>query len=101
MVNIAGDEVNISVIKFIIFYVVMVGLFAVYTSLNDFSPFNENLKNPSDIDLTPSLNPISMLQKMYFMIAIAVDPTFILLGIIIAGYTFALLYIFIKALPFT
>lgn len=83
------------------FYVLVIGFFGMYVSFNDFSPFNNDLVNPSEVNLTPSLDPLSMIQKIYFMVVIAADPTFALFSIILTAYSFVMFYIIIKALPFT
>ncbi len=83
------------------FYVILISMFYLYISLNDFTVFNEELDNPVDVELTASLDPLSMIQKLYFLTLIAIRPEFIILGVIFGAYTFAAFYIFIKALPFT
>lgn len=83
------------------FYVILISLFYLYVSLNDFTVFNEELNNPMELDLTASIDPLSMIQKLYFLTAVAVRPEFILLGIIFSAYSVVAFYIFIKALPFT
>lgn len=88
-------------IRFIMFYVIVISLFGIYISQADFTVFNSGLENPADIDLTASLDPLSMIQKIYFMSVIAVDPSFIILGLFMTAYSFVAFYIIIKALPFT
>lgn len=88
-------------IRFIIFYIIVISLFYLYVGYTDFTVFNQNLENPLDVDLSASIDPLAMIQKIYFMTTIAVKPEFIILGIILTAYSFVTFYIIIKALPFT
>lgn len=97
----AVDIAGTGAIRFIMFYFLVMSLFFLFVSLNDFSVFNEELENPADIDLTVSLDPISMVSKLYFLTLVAVRPEFVILGVILGAYSFVTFYIIIKALPFT
>lgn len=96
-----ADIAETGALRFIMFYVIVIALFSMYVSFTDFTVFNSGLENPVDIDLTASVDPLSMIGKIYFMTTIAAVPEFQLLAIILAAYSFVMFYIIIKALPFT
>ena len=86
-------------LKFVIFYIIFVSLTLTFTAYMDLSVFDidgmpEALKDPT-------LNILNILPKFYFLVTLSALPEFWFLGIFITALNFGMVYVILKALPFT
>lgn len=86
-------------LKFIIFYTIFTGMTLTFTGLMDYSALNIN-EMPESLT-EPTLNILTILPKFYFLVTLSAMPEFWFLGIFLSALNLGMLYIIVKALPFT